>query len=56
MPSLTPIPSSAYPVRARRPANSVLDCTLIAKRLGIVTPPWEDALGPAVAGLRAAIT
>jgi dTDP-4-dehydrorhamnose reductase len=56
VPSLTPIPSSAYPVRARRPANSVLDCALIAKRLGIVTQPWEEALGPAVAGLRSAIT
>jgi dTDP-4-dehydrorhamnose reductase len=56
VPSLTPIPSSAYPVRARRPANSVLDCALIAKRLGVVAPSWQDALGPAVAGLRAAIT
>jgi dTDP-4-dehydrorhamnose reductase len=55
VPSLTPIPSSAYPARARRPANSVLDCTLIAKRLGIVTEPWEGALGPAIAGLRSTI-
>lgn len=55
VPSLTPIPSSAYPARARRPANSALDCALIAQRLGIVTQPWEEALGPAVAGLRGAI-
>ncbi len=55
VPSLTPIPSSAYPTRARRPANSVLDCSLIAERLGIVTPSWEEALGPAVASLRGAI-
>ena len=54
-PSLTPIPGSAYPARARRPANSVLDCALIAERFGIAAPSWEDALGPAVAGLRGAI-
>jgi dTDP-4-dehydrorhamnose reductase len=54
-PSLTPIPGSDYPTRARRPANSVLDCTLIARRLGIVTQPWEGALRAAVAGLRRTI-
>ncbi len=55
VPTLTAIPSSAYPTRARRPENSVLDCSLIADRLGIATQSWKQALGPAVAGLREAI-
>jgi len=41
---LKPIPSSAYPTPARRPANSVLDCTKIQEMFGITSAPWEESL------------
>ena len=39
---LKPIASAAYPTPARRPANSVLDCSKI-QAFGI-TVPWEESL------------
>ena len=41
---LTPVPSTAYPTPARRPANSVLDCTKIQETFGITTVPWTESL------------
>jgi len=41
---LKPIPTSAYPTPAKRPANSVLDCTKIKQTFGIEPIPWEDGL------------
>jgi len=41
---LKPILSSAYPTPARRPANSVLDCTKIQEMFGITSAPWEESL------------
>lgn len=38
------IPSSGYPTRATRPANSRLDCTRMAKTFGYRAPRWEDSL------------
>ena len=43
-----PVLSSAFPTKAARPANSVLDCSKAA-RLGVVMPPWRDALSRFVA-------
>jgi dTDP-4-dehydrorhamnose reductase len=43
-PTLTPIPSSAYPVPAKRPVNSVLSCERLAETFGIYMPTWEHAL------------
>jgi dTDP-4-dehydrorhamnose reductase len=43
-PTVIPIPTSEYPTPARRPANSVLDCTSLGKVYGIVLRPWELAL------------
>jgi dTDP-4-dehydrorhamnose reductase len=41
---VAPIPSSAYPTPARRPPNSRLDNSKIAREHGIVLPPWREAL------------
>jgi dTDP-4-dehydrorhamnose reductase len=38
------IASSEYPTPARRPRNSVLDCTKLAERLGIRPPAWQSLL------------
>ena len=38
------IPSSAYPTRATRPANSRLDCSRFADTFGIPIPRWRDSL------------
>jgi dTDP-4-dehydrorhamnose reductase len=43
-PTLTPIPSSSYPVPAKRPVNSVLSCEKIAKTFGVRMPSWQLAL------------
>jgi dTDP-4-dehydrorhamnose reductase len=39
-----PIPSSEYPVPARRPRNSLLDNSKLKKDLGIALPDWHDGL------------
>jgi dTDP-4-dehydrorhamnose reductase len=41
---LLPIPSSEYPVPAKRPANSVLSCEKLAEAFGVRMPAWEHAL------------
>ena len=41
--TITDIPSSAYPTPARRPLNSRLDCTSLA-RFGLTRPDWRAAL------------
>lgn len=43
-PDLTPIPSAAYPVPARRPLYSVLDCTRLSAVGVRALRPWRDAL------------
>lgn len=42
-PALMPIPSSSYPTPARRPANSVLSCTLFEDNFCRL-PAWDQAL------------
>lgn len=39
------IPASDYPTPARRPANSRLDCSRIARDFGIGRPDWRADLG-----------
>ena len=41
---LLPIRSAEYPVAARRPANSRLDCGKIERQFGIRLPPWQRSL------------
>jgi dTDP-4-dehydrorhamnose reductase len=42
-PVVEPIPSSAYPTPAKRPANSRLDCTRLETVFGIRLPHWQDS-------------
>ncbi len=40
---IVPIASTEYPVATPRPAYSVLDCSRITRKFGIVPRPWETA-------------
>jgi len=46
-----PIPSSQYPTPAKRPANSVLDCSLFTRTFGIEPRPWRESLAEVIHGL-----
>jgi dTDP-4-dehydrorhamnose reductase len=41
-PRVTPITTAEYPLPARRPANSELDCSLFAHAFGIRARPWTE--------------
>jgi dTDP-4-dehydrorhamnose reductase len=43
-----PISTADYPTAAKRPANSVLDCSLMEKSFGIVPKPWNKSLARVV--------
>lgn len=43
-PTLRPIRAADYPAAAKRPINSILDCSKIAAWYGIKLPPWIDSL------------
>lgn len=47
--TIEPVLADEFPTRAARPANSTLDCSKAAS-LGVVMPPWRDALGRFIAG------
>jgi len=52
-PRVTPITTAEFPRPARRPANSELDCSLIARVFGVRGRPWTedaDAITRAVVG------
>lgn len=46
-----PIPTSAYPTLARRPANSRLDCHKLERAFGLTLPAWKVSVGSVVATL-----
>jgi dTDP-4-dehydrorhamnose reductase len=46
-----PIASGDFPAAARRPANSVLDCSRALRTFGLQQPDWR----PALAQVRAAL-
>lgn len=46
-----PVTSDAFPTKAARPANSVLDCSKAAA-LGVVMPEWHDALARFIAAVQ----
>jgi dTDP-4-dehydrorhamnose reductase len=43
-PHLEAITTAEYPTPAKRPANSVLDCSLIKRDFGVALPEWRNAL------------
>ena len=43
-PSIVPIPSSEYPVPAKRPTNSVLSRQKLQETFGVRMPSWEQGL------------
>jgi len=45
IPRVIPIPSSEYPLPARRPRNSRLDASRLAAAFGVVAQDWDDMLG-----------
>lgn len=51
--TVQPIGTSDYPTPTARPANSVLDCTKIAKTFGISPGSWQEGLRDMLRGLRA---
>jgi dTDP-4-dehydrorhamnose reductase len=53
VPALEPITTAGYPTPARRPANSRLDCSRIARDFGIRLPPWQQSLAVCLDALAA---
>ena len=51
-PRVQPITTADYPTPARRPANSVLDCTRARSILGVELPHWKDGLRRMLEGLQ----
>jgi dTDP-4-dehydrorhamnose reductase len=47
-PRVAAITTADYPTPARRPANSVLDCSRIGEAFGIVPRPWREALAEVI--------
>lgn len=45
------IATADYPTPAKRPANSRLDCGLIARTHGVILPDWRSSLDPVVTRL-----
>lgn len=49
---VNPIPTSAYPTRAKRPTFSVMDKSKIKETLGISIPYWRDSLAICISRLK----
>lgn len=50
--NIVPITTAEYPTPARRPANSVLDCTKLTSVFGIQPRPWRTSLQEVIQELR----
>lgn len=48
---IAPIPTSAYPTPARRPANSRLDCGKLQQAFGLRLPHWREDLASRIDGI-----
>jgi dTDP-4-dehydrorhamnose reductase len=42
--TITPIATTDFPTKAKRPGNSRLDLSRLKDRFGVTTPAWQDAL------------
>ena len=42
--AIEPVPTSAFPTPARRPANSRLDTTLLRRTFDLTLPPWQQGV------------
>ncbi|MFN3743368.1 MAG: dTDP-4-dehydrorhamnose reductase [Hyphomicrobiaceae bacterium] len=49
--AVVPITTAEYPTRAKRPANSRLDCSKLAEMFGIHLPSWQEGVAACVARL-----
>jgi dTDP-4-dehydrorhamnose reductase len=54
-PVVTPITTAEYPTPARRPSNSVLDCSKIRHAYGVAQPTWQRALRETLSELKAGV-
>lgn len=52
-PAVDAIPSSDWPTRAPRPADTRLDCTALTQAFGLTPPAWPDSLAPVLRALYA---
>lgn len=50
-PTVEPIPTSAYPTPARRPAYSCLDTSALQQRFGVSLPDWREGVTQTMAEL-----
>jgi len=49
VPKVVPIATDDWPTKAKRPANSRLDCSKLESVFGLRMPPWRDSLARVVA-------
>ena len=54
VPAVAPIATADWPTRAKRPADSRLDCGKLAAVFGLRLPPWQDGLARTVEAIFAA--
>jgi dTDP-4-dehydrorhamnose reductase len=52
--TIHPIPTSAFPTPAKRPAYSVLDKSRICNNYGIALKPWKESLRTCITRINAA--
>ena len=46
-----PITTAEYPLPAKRPANSRLDCAKLERTFGVRLPPWQQGVAECIAEL-----
>jgi dTDP-4-dehydrorhamnose reductase len=48
---IKPIATADYPLPATRPANSMLDTSLVRQNLGLLIPTWQSGVDEVLATL-----
>jgi len=46
-----PITTAEYPTPARRPSNSVMDCSMLTKEFGVRPAQWQESLASMIYGM-----